>query len=61
MIEPVSSPALRVHSGRARLVQRPVQWQKGDLSRKAPWSGCTRVRLTAALSLLAFCAFHWLS
>ena len=36
--------------------QRPgTAWQTGDLSRKAPWSGCTRVRLTAALSLLAFC------
>ena len=47
MIEPASSPALRVHSSWARSMQRPVQWQTGDLSRKAPWSGCTRVRLTA--------------
>ena len=55
MIEPVISPALRVHSGRARPVQRPVQWQTGDLSRKPPWSGCTRVVLPAALSLSVLC------
>ena len=40
-----------VHSGRAR----PVQRQTGDLSRKAPWSGCTRARFSAARWRLLGC------
>ena len=36
--------------------QRPgTAWQTGDLSRKAPWSGCTRVRLTCAVSFGFLC------
>ena len=44
--------------------QRPgTAWQTGDLSRKAPWSGCTRVRLTCAVSFgfLCFSLVDWLS
>ena len=37
-------------------------WQTGDLSRMAPWSGCSRVRLTHAVSFgfLCFSLVDWL-